>query len=370
MPRCSFFTGKFTQCTHNADQVYCGQHAPKAQRIIARVGALPVGACPCVVGTPAHWCGRALQEGHPICESHVQRIQRQTDREAARQTLRLTVAELVEAYMLEEPRPTWRTVTDLVIARMMLPHTDPMFLQEMTALNVARRFYLLTARPEEMGPHDFRDHWFGMPPPVALPPPVAGLGQLAEDVQNVHTAVVATQTNTNVDLLLAEDSCEGQNTLGWMTQWWMRQDNVNPSFDSYWQVMEDIRHWYGKRTCKSTNDRLYKRVLDGLVHKILMATVDKTDLFVELTKRLWEECSEAVGMCCEGHISRLANVFVGFDETFKSPASPNEMLQTRLAEIAQLKLRPETKLAKAKDVMDELGIPEAERAPWLEALEE
>jgi hypothetical protein len=46
------------------------------------------------------------------------------------------------------------------------------------------------------------------------------------------------------------------------------------------------------------------------------------------------------------------------------------MLQAQIAEIAQMKLRPDTKLAKATAVMDQLGIPEADRAPWLEALAE
>jgi hypothetical protein len=342
MPRCSFFTAAFTQCTRTAHDGtgHCWTHTAKAQQL----GPRAEGTCPCVVGN--HWCGRERQE------------------------LRLTVAELVEAYMLEEPRPTWRTVTDLVIARMMLPHTDPLFLPEMTALNVARRFYLLTARQEEMGPHDFRDHWFGMPPAVALPPPppVAGLGQLAEDVQNVHTAVVVKQTNTNVELLLeAGDSAPpGDDPMRWASIWWLQKPSEN--FQEYLRVIDDVNHWFNKRTCKSTGDWLYKRVFTGVIAKL--SVIGDEELRGELVKRLWQECWESLGMCCEGHIGRLANVFVGFDENFKSPASPNEMLQTRLAEIAQLKLRPETKLAKAKDVMDELGIPEAERAPWLEALEE
>ena len=366
MPRCSFFTAAFTQCTRTAHDGtgHCWTHTAKAQQL----GPRAEGTCPCVVGN--HWCGRELQEGHPICLMHVQRIQRRNVRQAERQELRLTVAELVEAYMLEEPRPTWRTVTDLVIARMMLPHTDPLFLPEMTALNVARRFYLLTARPEEMGPHDFRDHWFGMPPAVALPPPppVAGLGQLAEDVQNVHTAVVVKQTNTNVELLLeAGDSAPpGDDPMRWASIWWLQKPSEN--FQEYLRVIDDVNHWFNKRTCKSTGDWLYKRVFTGVIAKL--SVIGDEELRGELVKRLWQECWESLGMCCEGHIGRLANVFVGFDENFKSPASPNEMLQTRLAEIAQLKLRPETKLAKAKDVMDELGIPEAERAPWLEALEE
>jgi hypothetical protein len=63
-------------------------------------------------------------------------------------------------------------------------------------------------------------------------------------------------------------------------------------------------------------------------------------------------------------------VFVGFDETFKSPVSTGEVLQTRIAAIAEMKLSPKHKIAKALAVMEELGVPEVDRAPWLEALEE
>jgi len=75
-------------------------------------------------------------------------------------------------------------------------------------------------------------------------------------------------------------------------------------------------------------------------------------------------------MCCEGHISRLANVLVGFDETFRPPVPVGEVLQTRMAAIAQLKLSHKHKLQRAIELMDELKIPVNERAPWLEALEE
>jgi hypothetical protein len=87
-------------------------------------------------------------------------------------------------------------------------------------------------------------------------------------------------------------------------------------------------------------------------------------------KRLWEECEEAVGMCCEGHLARLANVLVGFDEAFKPPVPVGEILQQKMADIAQMKLSPKLKLQKAIAVMDELAIPIADRAPWLEAMEE
>ena len=390
MPRCAFFTGKFTQCTHNtprADHTYCGQHARKAHQMIERVGPVPAGGCPCVVGNPGHWCGRALQEGQPICGVHIQRRDEQVAHVAERRDRQAAVNRLTDEYMLQVPRPDWRDVVDDVQVRMNLPHGAEGRLERMLAYTTARRYFLLTTDPTvriEVLMH----YWVGEPmefnlndamvvpgvnvlvgAPVAPAAPVGVLAGLAADTQSVHREVVVKQTNTNVELLLeaSEEAAEDFDPESWVTTWWLLMPN-RPAFNVYYRVMQDIHFWYTKKTCKATSDWLYKRVFTGAVFKI--SDVDDRDRRYELAKRLWEECSEAVDMCCEGHIGRLANVFVGFDENFKSPASPNEMLQAQLAAIAQLKLRTEVKLAKAKTVMDELGIPEAERAPWLEALEE
>jgi hypothetical protein len=273
---------------------------------------------------------------------------------------------------------------DDVQVRMNLPHGAEGRLERMLAYATARRFFLLTTDPA-VRVEVLMHYWVGQPedffvdgavleggaplPEAAPVAPVGVLAGLAADTQSVHREVVVKQTNTNVELLLeaSEEAAEDFDPESWVTTWWLLMPN-RPAFNVYYRVMQDIHFWYTKKTCKATTDWLYKRVFTGAVFKI--SAVEDRDCRYELAKRLWEECSEAVDMCCEGHIGRLANVFVGFDENFKSPASPNEMLQAQLAAIAQLKLRTEVKLAKAKTVMDELGIPEDERAPWLEALEE
>jgi hypothetical protein len=380
MPLCAFFTGKFTQCTHNtqhADHTYCGVHAAKARQMIDRVGPVPEGGCPCVVGNPGHWCGRAVQEGQSICENHLRRRDHRTALAADRRETQAAVNRLTDEYLLQVPRPDWRDVVDEVQVRMNLPHGAEGRLERMLAYYAARRYFLLTTDPAvqiEVLMH----YWVGEPMDIQLPPvappvapaaPVGVLGGLAADTQSVHREVVVQQTNTNTEILLeaSKEAAEDFDPESWVTTWWLLMPN-RPTFNIYYRVMQDIHFWYTKKTCKVASDWLYKRVFTGAVFKI--SAVEDRDRRYELAKRLWEECMESVDMCCEGHIGRLANVFVGFDENFKSPASPNEMLQTQLAEIAQLKLRPEVKLAKAKTVMDELGIPEAERGPWLEALEE
>jgi hypothetical protein len=272
-------------------------------------------------------------------------------------------------------------VVDDLQARMNLPAGAEGQVERLTAYAAARRFFILTT-PHTLPIAVLMHYWVGepleglgvgLPAPAALPAPAMGqLARLAGDNQNVHTAVVAKQTNDNLDLLLEATPSTPGDTLMILTRWWMFRPK--PLFEDYWRVMEDVRHWYTKRTCRKTNDTLYKRVLDGLVEKILTATDGETketaELFEELVKRLWEECSESVGMCCDGHLSRLANVLVGFDETFRPPVAVGEILQQKMAAIAELKLSPRHKLQRAMEVMEELKIPVEERAPWLEALEE
>ena len=374
MPLCNFYTAKFTQCTHNtrrAEDEYCGVHAAKA----GRLGPRPAG-CPCIVAR--HWCGMPLLEGHAICERHNRRRETQANRVAERANFQAATTLLTDEYRLMNPPPDWMWVADDLQERMTQPVGDPSRLDSLTAYGVARRYFLLTT-PMGMPITALMNYWIGVPldaphpldAPPAPPAPVGGLQGLATDTQNVHTRVVVEQTNTNLEILL--ESADVANRLAdfdpeqWATTWWFLMPG-GPRYAAYHKVMQDVHYWFTKKTCKSAGDWLYRQAFTGVA--FMIHEVDDRDRRYELAKRLWEECQEAVDMCCEGHISRLANVFVGFDAAFKSPASPNEMLQTQLAEIAQLKLRPETKLAKAREVMDALGIPIADRAPWLEALEE
>jgi hypothetical protein len=88
---------------------------------------------------------------------------------------------------------------------------------------------------------------------------------------------------------------------------------------------------------------------------------------VELNKRLWEECKEATGMCCEGHISRLCNVLVGFDDAFQPPVALGELIQQKMGAIAGLDVDEEEKRRQANAWFDEVAVPTAERVAWLEA---
>jgi hypothetical protein len=93
----------------------------------------------------------------------------------------------------------------------------------------------------------------------------------------------------------------------------------------------------------------------------------KGELYNELLKRLWEECWESIGLCADGHVGRLVNVLVGFDDEFKNDVSPMVYFQNNISLIADADTPLEFKIQQAKKLMDEIGMPEAQRAEWLSA---
>jgi hypothetical protein len=72
-------------------------------------------------------------------------------------------------------------------------------------------------------------------------------------------------------------------------------------------------------------------------------------------------------MCCDGHISRLCNVLVGFDDAFAPPVPFGEILQNKMAAIAALEIETEEKVRQANTFFNEFAVPEPERVAWLEA---
>ena len=71
-------------------------------------------------------------------------------------------------------------------------------------------------------------------------------------------------------------------------------------------------------------------------------------------------------MCAQGHVARLANVLVGFDEAVKGEVS----LQDRMAEISRLDVSDIEKLTVAMNTLKEFKVTDAEEIrAWLEALD-
>jgi hypothetical protein len=179
-----------------------------------------------------------------------------------------------------------------------------------------------------------------------------------DDPQNVHRAEVSEQTNKGLAVYLEEykklhPHVAGKTLVELMTVWGLKGEDV---------LFKDLVNWFWKGTCRSEYDWLYHNALAGLWHMI--KAHEHKD---ELQKRLRQECEDAIGMCCEGHLSRLVNVMVGFDPRFDPPVSKNELLQQKMAEIATREISTEEKTLEAKKWMDDNGIVEAERKAWIEA---
>lgn len=179
--------------------------------------------------------------------------------------------------------------------------------------------------------------------------PRTELQRLAEDGQNVHTGPVNQQTHANEEILLAVSIPAHQHTL---------EEISNKIKDT--RILQDITKWYNAKSCRTRDDQLYKRLLDALWFRIK----DNS----ELLQRFQEEATESLKMCCEGHISRLCNVMVGFDDAFKPAVSIGELLQQQIAAIAGKDIPIEYKVGEAWCVFEELGIPMNDRTAWIEAL--
>ena len=291
---------------------------------------------------------------------------------------------------LRNPVPTWQAFMDEMALRFQEEmRADPFHSR---ARDIALPFFerahanLFPVGPEQWRARDwFRQRWIwvrnGRPgpepvQPVLVPPapvPQAGLqprvnpgdnlGRLAADAQNVHTTVVTKQTNDAVEKLLGITVPSTQQTERQMTVAWLSMPNP-PGFNEYLRVANDVNRWFLTNTCRTENDNLYRKLLRGLVALIER---QEGETRVEIFKRLWEECREAAGMCCEGHISRLCNVMVGFDESFKPPVPFGEVLQSKMSAIAMSDASDEEKIRQATLFFDEFAVPPAERVAWLEA---
>jgi hypothetical protein len=191
--------------------------------------------------------------------------------------------------------------------------------------------------------------------------PVGNLGKIATDSQSVHTVSVTKSTNDGIFILEKQEVPSGQKTVSEIREIWLK--NFNP--EQVERLIKDMKDWGSRPQVMDKKKNMYKSVLRGLWAKI--KSFDDAELKAELVKRLFEECSEALGMCADGHVGRLVNVLIGYDEQFKNHISPKEYFQNNMALIAKSEVPLAFKLDQAKKLMEEAEIPQEERTAWLEA---
>ena len=122
--------------------------------------------------------------------------------------------------------------------------------------------------------------------------------------------------------------------------------------------------------------------MDTLIDRVWLRICDTEDAErrKELQKRLFEEVDDGNGRCQNGMMSRLSNVFVGFEEACAITLSPNEILGARIpATMKRLRVEmgPEENTAfhvaayreTIKD-LDEVNLPAEEWRAWLEGFAE
>ena len=191
--------------------------------------------------------------------------------------------------------------------------------------------------------------------------PVENLGKIANDSQSVHSVSATKSTNDGIFILEKQEVPSGQKTVDEIREAWSKK--FNPTQVD--RLIQDMKDWGSRPQVMDKKKNIYKSVLRGLWAKI--KSFDDAELKAELVKRLFEECSEALGMCADGHVGRLVNVLIGFDEQFKSNISPKEYFQNNMALIAKSEVPLAFKIDQAKKLMDEVDIPQEERDAWLEA---
>lgn len=199
-----------------------------------------------------------------------------------------------------------------------------------------------------------------------LPPARGELEAFTRDGQNVHTRFVTEQTNSALSILLNAEVPPEQNTLKESHMCFMEHvalDRIITEIEMIAAVDRDAKRWYRVKTCRQQDDYLYKRTLDGLWAKIKTSTYRR-----ELEIRLWQEMVDSVGMCCDGHITRLANVLCGFDDAFTPELSPAEQLQNRMAVIAGMDTGIILQAAEAMKALTEFNVPREQWEPWIDAL--
>ena len=189
--------------------------------------------------------------------------------------------------------------------------------------------------------------------------------QLAADSQNVHTREITQQMKDSINILLAvQVPPEQTGSVREMRVGWLEKGYSLYEID---MVYRDVVNWWNKDTIFSENDKLYRRILRGLWWTIKQY---KADVRVELEKRLWEELRDGAipySVCTQGHVARISNVMIGFDDAFIPPIPVGEILQQKMAAIYGMDVEYDEQIRLAEAVLDELQIPADQHGTWLSA---
>lgn len=334
----------------------CGIHAPRAPR----APPPPLTDEQRCIRIKGNWnghpdtreqyrCDKKRHGEHDLCRTHyMQRVEAEARRLQRQQRWHVETTFSMNIWMFSRELPEEMPWTERLVVRRNLVER----IIEIAGGQVVEENHVWMAMDEYRAAH----------PPLPEQEEVR-LARIARDNQNTHTREVSEQTNKNLAILFKTSLYPGQDTIQAIERAWKRifKNDVDQ------RIYADIKKWYDTETCRTQGDWLYRKVLDHLIAYI--KGIASQELRRELLKRLQQECAESYGMCCDGHISRLANVLVGFDDQFKAEISKGEILQTRMAVISKIE-DVEERFKAATALMAELDISHDEAGPWLDAISE
>lgn len=185
------------------------------------------------------------------------------------------------------------------------------------------------------------------------------LEAIANDKQNVHTTVVVSAVKQMMTKVLEipvpiEYRTETMKTLTEVI------DQCQPPLKAVWQM--------SAKYCNPSED-IYD-MGPGIYAKVLNAVwqfIKTSEHSEDLKKILVTELKDSVAMCAQGNLSRICNVLTGYMEGL-DVRSDREILGDKIAQLMEMDDIVQ-RIVHARAILHNAHIPEAEWAPWLEALE-
>lgn len=350
----------------------CYQHEGCYQRSLIQNGGVAPAPHQCVMTmSTGRWCTRDRRPGTMLCERHHARVLAASYQNRLRELRALS-------RQLRAARVPWDIAVERIGAVTNVREED----RDTEAWRYFQRVVPFANNEGPLGIFENFVTWALLPlarraitprPPTALPqpPPVPQarqeLARIATDKQNVHTKAVSDQTNKIQEKLfeLGGDTRVATNFIQLVAFW--ASKNWVKDLKQMSDLTADMDRFYNMGFIRQSNDFLYRRLFNAVFTTITKQKKEECD---EMYKRLCEECIESIGMCTEGHITRLCNVFVGFHDAFQPQVSIGELLQQKIAAISGLDVPTDEKIRQAKQVFTELAVPDNEQTSWIEALAE
>jgi hypothetical protein len=316
-------------------------------------GPVRAGGCSAILVQSGKRCKSFASEGSTLCSLHEKLKETARLKRLAREAEDVVISQRTAVFVNDQI--PWRLMLQMMLTEWrQRTVTDRAFWQISRQVAVAQGISL----------DDLEQFYYTIRDMPILPyqQSTERLRAIAQDNQNVHTNEVATVTENLIKLLLTERIPADQRTLQELTVIFSKICPID-RMSQLLATLSDMNLWYEKNTCIKAGDALYRHLLDAVLVKI-----ESSPHKISLYKRAYEETSESVGLCCQGHLSRLVNIFSGFDSEFVSPVSNKELLQEKMARIAGTEASMEVKIARAQDTLVELQIPREEWNSWIGAL--